>query len=123
MSKGRRFTAVLVFAVVVCGLPFASGAPLRVLLAEAVSFGLGFLIPALLTARLDWRAAIPWLLGFGLLGLLVLDIWSATVMAKREFLMGWYVFYPGGLLLLLVAHAFCRVVAAGYQKITGKSGL
>jgi hypothetical protein len=58
-----------------------------------------------------------------LLGLLVLDIWSATVMVKREFLMGWYVFYPGGLFLLLAAHAFCRVVAAGYQKIRGKSGL
>jgi hypothetical protein len=121
MSKGRRFSAVLVFVVIVGGLPFLSGAPLRVLLAEAVSFALGFLVPALLTARRDWRAGIPWLVGFGLLGLLVLDVWSSIVIVKREFLMGWYVFYPGGLVALLVAHAFCRAVAAGYQRIRGGS--
>jgi biotin transporter BioY len=121
MSKGRGFSAVLVFVVIICGLPFLSGAPLRVLLAEGASFALGFLVPALVTARRDWRSALPWLVGFGLLGLLLLDIWSSRVILKREFLMGWYLFYPGGLVVLLVAHGFCRAIAAGYQKIRGRS--
>jgi hypothetical protein len=121
MSKGRGFSAVLLFAVIIGGLPFLSGAPLRVLLAEAVSFALGFLVPALVTARRDWRDAIPWLVGFGLLGLLLLDVWSSIVIVKREFLMGWYVFYPGGLVALLIVHALCRAAATGYQRIRGGS--
>jgi hypothetical protein len=121
MSKGRRFSSIVLFVVIIGGLPFLSGAPLRVLLAEAVSFALGFLVPALLTDRRDWREAIPWLVGFGLLGLLLLDVWSSIVIVKRKFLMGWYVFYPGGLVALLIAHALCRAIAAGYQRIKGGS--
>ncbi len=121
METVRRSSAVLVFVVITGALPFLSGAPFRLLLAEGASFAFAFLVPALLTARQDWRGAFPWLLGFGLLGVLLLDVWSSIVIVKREFLMGWYVLYPGGLLALLIAHAFCRAVAVGYQRMRGRS--
>jgi cell division protein FtsW (lipid II flippase) len=55
MGTLQRFSAVLLFVVITGVLPFLSGAPFRLLLAEGASFAIGFFVPTLFTARQDWR--------------------------------------------------------------------
>ncbi len=123
MPNPRRFSAWLFFLVIVASLSLVSGAPFRVWAADVVSFSVAFLVPALIMAHREWKKAIVWLLGFGLAGILIFDISTSIVIVKREFLMGWHVLYPVGIVALLGLHAVSRFAAAGYQKMRDMKAL
>ena len=123
LANSRRISAVLFYVALVACLPLVSGAPFRVWAVDAGSFALAFLVPALVTAGREWKEAILWFLGFGLVGILLFDILSSIVIVKREFLMGWYVLYPVGLVALLGLHAVSHWVATSYQRARCKTVL
>ncbi len=80
----------------------ASDAQLQVKLADAMPLVFGFLVPASFTHGLtDLRRRRWWYAGAALVVLLVYDLVSAALIAKRDVLMGWYIIYPLGSFFLL----------------------
>lgn len=121
MANTRRIMAVLVYTLVVAALPVISDIPFRVWAADAASFAVAFLFPALVAARREWKPALGWMLGGGLAGALLLDILSSIIIVKRDFLMLWYIFYPLVLTVLIGLHAVIRWMAADYRRRRGYS--
>lgn len=94
-----------------------SGAPAKVHLVSIASFFLAYFVGAYIaeSGLIDKPKWLIWIAA-GFVGLLGFDIFSSLVIVKRDFLMGWYVIYPGGLLGLLVLQLFAKWVAIPYYK-------
>ena len=105
----RVMVPTLIAAAVVVAGGTLSGAPAPVHIVEAVGVVLSFWLPAQFISRPEtllrkWPLALCCIIG----GTLVWDILTTLVIAKREFLMGAIVLYPGavvvfGILLLVSA--------------------
>lgn len=89
---------------------------MRVHIATAGALAVGFLLPAFAIASLGefgrgWKFVIPVVL----IGSVVFDFLTSLVVAKAEFLGGWYLKYPilfvGFSALLLMHSAVCSVVS------------
>ena len=110
----RVTIASVIYALIIAIYLSQSGAPLRVHLATAASLAIGFLIPALAIASLA-QFMVKWklVLSASLAGAFFFDLLTSLVVAKSEFLAGWYFKYP----LLVVcfgALLFIHSAASGF---------
>ena len=117
----RVLVPTVIAAVVVAAGWRLSGAPARVHMVEAVGVILAFWLPAQFISRPDallrkWPLALCCILG----GTLVWDILTTLVIAKREFLMGAILLYPGAVVvfgsLLLVSAALTAALDQGLTR-------
>jgi hypothetical protein len=91
-------TAVAVVIIVAAWT--STGAPARVHVVNTIGVIVAFWLPALFAGRLaTLRQRWPLVLGGILVGTLVWDILSASVIVKREFFMSGVVLYPGAVLV------------------------
>ena len=82
-----------------------SGAPIKVHAANMFSF---FIAYVLATVAVEYRwfklSKLQIWLAFSILGLVIFDVLSALVIAKRELFMGWFIIYPVGIAGLVLLH-------------------
>ena len=115
IANARRISAIIVFLALIACLPLISGAPFRILAIYAGSFTLAFLVPALIMANKEGEEIIPWVLSFGLIGVLFFDILSEYAIAKHE-LGSTIILFPISLVPLIAIHAISRIVARLFSK-------
>jgi hypothetical protein len=92
------------------------GAPVRVHVATAGALAVGFLLPAFAIGSLgEFARRWKFVIAVVLIGSVVFDFLTSLVVAKAEFLGGWYLKYPilfvGFSALLFMHAAVCGVVS------------
>jgi hypothetical protein len=116
IANARRISAVVFYLTLVASLPLISGAPFGILTIYAGCFTLAYLVPALVIANKEGEKIIPWLIGFGLSGVLLFDILCDLVIVKHE--LGSSIFlFPIALVPLIAIHVYSRKIAYQFVKV------
>ena len=88
-----------------------SGAPLRVHLVNIAALFIALVIPNLIVIIKNIKKPLyVWFFG-GVIGLLLWDIFSTYVIAKKEIFMGWHIIYPIGIFGLLSLQTFIKYIS------------
>ncbi len=114
----RVVVFIAIYGTVFGSFYFSSGAPTRVHVVDALALLLGFAVPAQLVSSLEdivrkWKV----ILCLFVCSLVGLDYLATVVIAKKEFLFNWWLFYPIGLVFLtalLVVHGVLAGLATRY---------
>ena len=84
-----------------------SGAPARVHAVDISALFIAFVVPGLIVK--NKKKLYIWLFG-AVIGLLYWDVLSASVIVKREILMGWYIVYPVGAIAILLLQFITKYI-------------
>ena len=87
-----------------------SGAPARVHAVDISALIIAFVVPGLIVKnKKNKKKLYIWLFG-AVIGLLYWDVLSASVIVKRELLMGWYIVYPVGAIAILLLQFITKYI-------------
>lgn len=87
-----------------------SGAPVRVHAVDISALFIAFVVPGVLAINKNNKKQFYiWLFG-AVIGLLYWDVLSAYVIVKKEILMGWYIVYPAGVVVILLLQLLVKFI-------------
>lgn len=104
-----HFLYLAIFIILSVVLLLVSGAPLKVHAVDIGAFAIAYLIPGIIAQRYNGRKAFFILLAGAIIGVVLFDLGLSYVVVKRDFFMGWYIFYPVLVAGLLLLHSITKL--------------